>query len=125
MLNTEGMTPQGIERKATCQNLFRKLLYLTEYEPLVRRAGGAEVATDLRKVRGGGVYEGCGTSSSWWCGGCVPVAGVGRPLAAAGLLPVPLAMARLLMGRRLIMGCAQRHCRSSERWRRTLTGCAL
>jgi hypothetical protein len=29
MLNTEGMTPEGIERKATCQNLFRKLLFLT------------------------------------------------------------------------------------------------
>jgi hypothetical protein len=29
MLNTEGMTPDGIERKATCQNLFRKLLFLT------------------------------------------------------------------------------------------------
>eukprot|EP00200_Dunaliella_tertiolecta_P002489 CAMPEP_0202346298 /NCGR_PEP_ID=MMETSP1126-20121109/5147_1 /ASSEMBLY_ACC=CAM_ASM_000457 /TAXON_ID=3047 /ORGANISM="Dunaliella tertiolecta, Strain CCMP1320" /LENGTH=394 /DNA_ID=CAMNT_0048937683 /DNA_START=1327 /DNA_END=2511 /DNA_ORIENTATION=- len=52
MLNTEGMTPEGIERKATCQNLFRKLLFLTEYEPLVKQTGGAAVSADLRKIFG-------------------------------------------------------------------------
>lgn len=51
MLNTEGFTPEGIERKATCQNLFRKLLFLTEYEPLTKQGGGAAVSADLRKVR--------------------------------------------------------------------------
>ncbi len=50
MLNTEGMTEQGVQRKATCQALFRKLLYLTEHEPLVRADSAAAAMTDLRKA---------------------------------------------------------------------------
>jgi hypothetical protein len=35
MLDTEGMTKAGIERKATCRALFSKLLYLVESEALL------------------------------------------------------------------------------------------
>ena len=50
MLNTEGMTAEGVERKATCQALVSKLLYLTEYQPLVSQGSEAFKATDLRMV---------------------------------------------------------------------------
>ena len=39
------MTSAGVERKATCQALFRKILYLTEHEPLLDPE--AEGAKDL------------------------------------------------------------------------------
>eukprot|EP00775_Hariotina_reticulata_P006447 gene6447-6676_t len=52
MLNVDGMTAEGLERKATCQALFRKLLYLTEHEPLVAAGSEAFRATDLRLVFG-------------------------------------------------------------------------
>jgi len=52
MLNTEGMTNEGIERKATCQALVRKLLYLTEYQPLVAEGSEAFKTTDLRMIFG-------------------------------------------------------------------------
>lgn len=53
MLNTDGMTAEGLERKATCRALFSKLLYLTEYEPLVAQGSEAFKTTDLRMVRVG------------------------------------------------------------------------
>eukprot|EP00878_Enallax_costatus_P021999 GHUV01023321.1.p1 GENE.GHUV01023321.1~~GHUV01023321.1.p1 ORF type:complete len:134 (+),score=37.91 GHUV01023321.1:126-527(+) len=52
MLNTDGMTAEGIERKATCRALFSKLLYLTEYEPLVAQGSEAFKTTDLRMIFG-------------------------------------------------------------------------
>lgn len=52
MLNTEGMSAAGLQRKATCQALFSKMLYLTEHEPLVAQGSDAFQATDLRTVRG-------------------------------------------------------------------------
>jgi hypothetical protein len=52
LLNTEGMTSEGVERKATCQALVKKLLYLTEYQPLVAEGSEAFKTTDLRMVRG-------------------------------------------------------------------------
>ena len=50
MLETEGMTKAGIERKATARSLFSKLQYLTEVEDLM----GAEAAAtvDLRDIFG-------------------------------------------------------------------------
>lgn len=51
MLNTEGMTPEGVERKATCSALFSKLLYLTEHEPLIAQGSDAFAVADLRTVR--------------------------------------------------------------------------
>ncbi|KAF8069554.1 PTRH2 [Scenedesmus sp. PABB004] len=52
MLNVDGMTPEGVERKATCRALFAKLLYLTEHEPLVAQGSDAFAVTDLRTVFG-------------------------------------------------------------------------
>lgn len=56
MLNTEGMTLQGAQRKATCTALFRKVLYLAETERLVGPAaadeGRAEQVADIRKIFG-------------------------------------------------------------------------
>jgi len=52
MVNTEGMTAAGIERKATCRNLFRKLLYLTETDKLVKQGGEEAARVDLRKIFG-------------------------------------------------------------------------
>jgi len=52
MLNTEGMTAAGIERKASCQALFRKMLYLTEYEPLLAPGSDAAAKVDLREIFG-------------------------------------------------------------------------
>lgn len=43
MLNTEGMSAGGVERKATCQNLFRKLLYLTEFPMLLDQGADPRV----------------------------------------------------------------------------------
>lgn len=53
MVNTEGFTTAGIERKATCRNLFRKLLFLTEHDPLLKQGTDATLLVDLRKVGGG------------------------------------------------------------------------
>lgn len=52
MLNTDGMTAEGLERKATCRALFSKLLYLTEHEPLVAPGSDAFNQTDLRTIFG-------------------------------------------------------------------------
>lgn len=50
MLTTEGMSAGGLQRKATCQALFSKMLYLTEHEPLVAQDSEAFRVTDLRNV---------------------------------------------------------------------------
>lgn len=50
MLDTEGMSPAGIERKATSRALFSKLLFLTESEQLL--SPEAAKAVDLRDVFG-------------------------------------------------------------------------
>lgn len=52
MMNTEGMTSEGVERKATCRNLFSKMLFLTEHEPLLDQTGEAVKTVDLRKIFG-------------------------------------------------------------------------
>ncbi|GFR52958.1 hypothetical protein Agub_g15631 [Astrephomene gubernaculifera] len=58
MLNTEGLTLTGAQRKATCTALFRKLLYLAECERLVGAAatepGGSGVGSvaDIGKIFG-------------------------------------------------------------------------
>ncbi|MEW5317099.1 MAG: hypothetical protein WDW38_008427 [Sanguina aurantia] len=59
MLNTEGMTLEGVQRKSTCKNLLRKLLYLTESATLLPQrdaaAGSSEAeaaVVDLRKIFG-------------------------------------------------------------------------
>jgi hypothetical protein len=50
MLNTEGFTVQGLERKATCKALFQKILYLSEYEALVKQGSEAAGKINLRTV---------------------------------------------------------------------------
>lgn len=61
MLNTEGMTLEGVQRKSTCKNLLRKLLYLTENAMLLPQqtapvTGSSSEAdatvVDLRKIFG-------------------------------------------------------------------------
>uniref|UniRef100_A0A383V399 Armadillo-like repeats domain-containing protein n=1 Tax=Tetradesmus obliquus TaxID=3088 RepID=A0A383V399_TETOB len=52
MLNVDGFTAEGVERKATCRALFSKLLYLTEHEPLVAQGSEAFKTTDLRMIFG-------------------------------------------------------------------------
>lgn len=60
MLNTEGMTLEGVQRKSTCKNLLRKLLYLTENAMLLPQAASATgssseadtTVVDLRKIFG-------------------------------------------------------------------------
>ncbi|KAG2451022.1 hypothetical protein HYH02_004292 [Chlamydomonas schloesseri] len=56
MLNTEGLTLAGAQRKATCMALFRKVLYLAECERLVGRGaeseGGAGNVADIGKIFG-------------------------------------------------------------------------
>ncbi|KAF6265236.1 hypothetical protein COO60DRAFT_1623915 [Scenedesmus sp. NREL 46B-D3] len=52
MLNVDGFTAEGVERKATCRGLFSKLLYLTEHEPLVAQGSEAFKTTDLRMIFG-------------------------------------------------------------------------
>ncbi|GBF89464.1 hypothetical protein Rsub_02036 [Raphidocelis subcapitata] len=52
MLSTEGMSASGLQRKATCQALFSKMLYLTEHEPLVAQGSEAFKTTDLRLIFG-------------------------------------------------------------------------
>jgi hypothetical protein len=54
MLNAEGFTAEGLERKATCTALFKKMLYLTECEALLDQGSEAASSVDLRKVRRGG-----------------------------------------------------------------------
>lgn len=39
MLNPQGLTSSGLERKATSQALFQKLLYLTETDALIVQVG--------------------------------------------------------------------------------------
>ncbi len=50
MLQTSGMTPEGVERKATCQALYSKMLYLTECQALLDQDGEAFKTADLRMV---------------------------------------------------------------------------
>ncbi|GMH34080.1 hypothetical protein BSKO_01914 [Bryopsis sp. KO-2023] len=52
MLNTQGLTGSGIERKATCKALFSKLLYLINYEPLLNPESEGYNSADLRKIFG-------------------------------------------------------------------------
>ncbi|KAG2428421.1 hypothetical protein HXX76_011541 [Chlamydomonas incerta] len=56
MLNTEGLTLAGAQRKATCMALFRKVLFLAEYDRLVGRGaeaeGGAGNVADIGKIFG-------------------------------------------------------------------------
>jgi len=52
MLNTEGMTSAGIERKATCQALFSKLLYLTEHESLLNPESESAKDVSLQEIFG-------------------------------------------------------------------------
>ncbi|GAX73835.1 hypothetical protein CEUSTIGMA_g1285.t1 [Chlamydomonas eustigma] len=52
MLNTEGFTAQGLERKATCKALFQKILYLSEYEALVKQGSEAAGKINLRTIFG-------------------------------------------------------------------------
>ena len=55
MLNTDGMTAGGVERKATVMNLSSKLLYLAECERLISQDSEAAKKMDLRKVRARGL----------------------------------------------------------------------
>ncbi|KAL6759739.1 hypothetical protein V8C86DRAFT_2568137 [Haematococcus lacustris] len=52
MLNTDGMSSGGVERKAACTALFRKLLYLTEHDPLLQQGSPAATSVDLKRVFG-------------------------------------------------------------------------
>ena len=52
MLNTEGFSATGLERKATCKALFQKVLYLAEHEALVKAGSEAANKVNLRTVRG-------------------------------------------------------------------------
>ncbi|KIZ03552.1 hypothetical protein MNEG_4405 [Monoraphidium neglectum] len=52
ILSTEGMSASGLQRKATCQALFSKMLYLTEHDPLVAHDSDAFKTTDLRLILG-------------------------------------------------------------------------
>lgn len=52
MLNTDGFTTSGLERKATCKALFQKMLYLTECDQLVAQSSEAATRVDLRKIFG-------------------------------------------------------------------------
>lgn len=54
MLNLEGFTAEGLERKATCTALFKKMLYLTESEALLAQDSEAAASVDLRKVGSAG-----------------------------------------------------------------------
>ena len=51
MLNTEGFSATGLERKATCKALFQKVLYLAEHEALVKAGSEAANKVNLRTVR--------------------------------------------------------------------------
>ena len=68
MLNTEGMTAVGIERKATVINLSSKLLYLAESELLVAQASDVVKSMDLRTVSP--VPPMCTVSASICMGSC-------------------------------------------------------
>ncbi|KAG2491532.1 hypothetical protein HYH03_010104 [Edaphochlamys debaryana] len=63
MLNTEGLTLQGAQRKASCTALFRKVLYLAEAPRLVGSAasepGGAglESVADIGKIFGATIED--------------------------------------------------------------------
>lgn len=50
MLNTEGFSASGLERKATCKSLFQKMQYLTEHEPLIKPGTEAAGKVNLRTV---------------------------------------------------------------------------
>ena len=47
MLETEGMTKAGIERKATCRALFSKLLYLAGEPPSVHARESIAIVISL------------------------------------------------------------------------------
>ncbi|KXZ52969.1 hypothetical protein GPECTOR_8g341 [Gonium pectorale] len=63
MLNTEGLTLSGAQRKATCTALFRKVLYLAECERLVGKAAaepggsGVDSVADIGKIFGATVED--------------------------------------------------------------------
>ena len=75
----QGMTPTGIERKATCQALFAKMLYLTECEALIAQESEAFKAADLRQV---GVRGSCRQLPA----SCSPAAGRVTGLHACGVI---------------------------------------
>lgn len=52
MLNTEGFTTVGLERRTACKALFQKLLYLSECERLVAQGSEAAKGIDLRTIFG-------------------------------------------------------------------------
>lgn len=52
MLNTQGMTSAGVERKATARALFSKLLYLAEYEQLIPPFSAAAEKASMREAFG-------------------------------------------------------------------------
>ena len=58
MLETEGMTKAGIERKATCRALFSKLLYLAGEWPAVYAQEKWEVLSHLNASQGGSALIG-------------------------------------------------------------------
>ena len=52
MLDTSGMSPAGIERKATSRALFSKMLYLVECDDLLMPGGESRDTVDLRDIFG-------------------------------------------------------------------------
>eukprot|EP00798_Chlamydomonas_sp_ICE-L_P027448 gene27448-4750_t len=52
MLNVEGMTGAGIDRKATVRNLSSKLLYLAERDLLIDQESEASKGIDFRTIFG-------------------------------------------------------------------------
>jgi hypothetical protein len=51
MLNTAGMTAEGVERKATSHALFQKLLFLAECDAMLAPGTEAAESVNLREVR--------------------------------------------------------------------------
>ncbi|KAK9812144.1 hypothetical protein WJX73_000090 [Symbiochloris irregularis] len=52
MLEVKGLSKAGIDRKATCRQLFSKILYLSEQELLISEDGPAANAADIPGVFG-------------------------------------------------------------------------
>ena len=58
MLETEGMTKAGIERKATCRALFSKLLYLAGEPPAEHAREDVACAISLQLISGRSALSG-------------------------------------------------------------------
>eukprot|EP00884_Botryococcus_braunii_P015534 jgi/Botrbrau1/2664/Bobra.0203s0013.2 len=52
MLDVDGMSKAGIDRKATCRSLFSKILYLAEYEQLLPQESDAAKGLDIPSIFG-------------------------------------------------------------------------